>query len=37
MTSDILIRETPKGCEDYITTIMGGQHDPAVLEVRLSQ
>jgi hypothetical protein len=25
MTSDNLIRETPKGCGDCITTIMGGK------------
>jgi hypothetical protein len=36
MTSDSLIRETPKGCGDCITRIMGGQDYPAVLEVRLS-
>ena len=27
MTSDNLIQETPKGCGDWITTIMGGQDD----------
>ena len=35
-TSDSLIPETPKGCGDCITTIMGGQDDFAVLEVRLN-
>jgi hypothetical protein len=29
-TSDSLLRETPKGCGNYITTIMGGQDDLAV-------
>jgi len=35
-TSDSLLRETPKGYGNCITTIMGGQDEPAVLEVRLS-
>jgi len=36
MTADSLIRETPKGCEDCVTRIMGGQDDSTALEVRLS-
>jgi hypothetical protein len=28
-TSDSLVRETPKGCGDCITGIMGGQYDLA--------
>ncbi len=35
-TSDSLIRVIPKGRGNRITTMMGGQDDPAVLEVRLS-
>jgi hypothetical protein len=36
ITSDSLLREIPKGCGDCITTIICGQDDLAVLEVRLS-
>jgi hypothetical protein len=36
MTSDSLIRKTPEDCGDCITIIMGGQDDPAVLEVQIS-
>jgi hypothetical protein len=36
MTSGNMIPEAPKCCGDCITTIMGGQDDPEVLEARLS-
>jgi hypothetical protein len=36
LTSDNLIQEIPKRCGDFITTVMGGQHDHPVLELPLS-
>ena len=36
MTSDSLLKETFKGCGGCTATDMGGQGDPAVLDVRLS-
>jgi hypothetical protein len=36
MTSDSVLKETFKGCGGCTATDMGGQGDPAVLDVRLS-